>query len=368
MDASSPSLFRKTLLPVLALAVALLLVSTATTIHSARASTGGSHFSIEPSFYGPYAANPRGYFIYNTYPGAHIVDSVHIVNDGDARGTANIYPVDATTQQTTGTMFYNRTDPRRDVGSWITFTQSQVTLDAGQSTDISFTLTVPSHVRPGQHGGGIILENTAMPQFKMSQKSSSVSIGLHSLLALGVLVNLPGATSENLKASGFHYSFANGYQNLLISLANTGTQLLYPSGSLTIDNAQGHRVQSISLQFRTFLPQTSINYPASLGHTRYTPGQTYTAHLTLHYGSQHTLIYSAPFTVPLPNKGPLTNVIQSLNTPISSPTSLLDQLTPWHYAAAIIILFLLLTALIFWIRQLSRGAASLLGRRPPRRP
>ena len=260
-------------------------------------------------------------------------------------------------------MFYNRTDPKHDVGAWIKLDQSQVTLAAGQSEEVSFTLTVPPHVRPGQHGGGIILENTAMPQFKMSKNSNSVSIGIHALLALGVLVNLPGAISEKLNATGFHYSLSDGYQNLLVSLANSGTQLLYPSGSLVINDAQGHRVQTISLQLRTFLPQTAINYPVSLGHTHYTSGQTYIAHLVLHYGTNHLLDYTAPFTVPLPNKGPLASVIQSLNTPISTPTSLLDQLTPWHYAAAIIILFLLLTALIFWIRQLSRGAATLFGRR-----
>lgn len=101
---------------------------------------------------------------------------------------------------------------------------------------------------------------------------------------------MPGATSANLKATGIQAGGQNGYQQLLVGLSNTGTVMLKPYGSLRITDTQGNGVENSSLKLDTFLPQTSINYPVTITGPALSAG-TYSAILTLTYGSGQTLSY-----------------------------------------------------------------------------
>ena len=53
---------------------------------------------------------------------------IRVVNTGGRTGTAYLYPVDATTGQTSGAVYLSRQSPRHDVGAWITLARSTVTL------------------------------------------------------------------------------------------------------------------------------------------------------------------------------------------------------------------------------------------------
>lgn len=319
------------------------------------ASGGHAHFSIEPTFAPPFNVRPRAYFIYNTMPGTHIVDHLHIVNDGSARGTLHLYTADATTAPTGGTTFLPESAPRSDVGSWITLSSHQITLDPGHSHELAFSLAVPSRVLPGQHGGGI-LGVQMLPIYRFSTaQNNSIVIKVQSALGLGVLVNLPGTRVESLATRGISYDTASEYQRLLIGLNNAGTQLLYPAGSLQVFDGQQQRLQNLKIQMGTFLPRTSINYPIDIQHTPLLPGRSYTVKLTLRYGHNHRLIYDSTLLVPVPDKGPLETFLQRLGSPVANPASgFLSQITPLDCAIALGVFFLILSSLFFWSQPISR--------------
>jgi Bacterial protein of unknown function (DUF916) len=272
---------------------------------------GGPNFSIKPSFRKS-DRQPRGYFIYNSIPGAYIVDALDITNYGYTQGSIDLYTADGITAQTSGTAFPPENAPRHDVGAWITLSRKQITLDPGQSQEVTFTLTIPTHVRPGQHGGGIIGQEMDPSYLNPSTQSNSATIGIQTTLALGVLVNLPGPTVERLSTQGISYDTQSYYQRLIIVLKNTGTQLLYPSGNLQVFDEKGNLVQNLQLQLRTFLPQTAINYPINILNKPLSPGRRYTAKLLLRYGHGYSLNYKTTFLVPLSSQPPLAKIVQNL--------------------------------------------------------
>ena len=307
---------------------------------------GPSSFSIEPSFFGSHAAAPRAYFTFDSFPGASTYDSIYVTNDSSVRGTVGLYAVDAITGQTTGTSVRPRNDPQVDVGAWITLSRQQVTLDPGQSQEIPFTLTIPFHVRPGQHGGVIMAEDMRQQHFARSTHGSDVKIGMQAFIGLGVLVNLPGPKVEHLDATSIRYDQGSAKQRVLIALSNTGTQLLHPSGSLQVTDEQGHVLQNIPLIMNTFLPQTSIDYPVYIQNKALALGKSYRATLHLTYEDHHVLNYVTSFYVALPKKELVTNLVQHLVAPPSG--NIFSILTPWDYVIGLSTLFLLLSALFFW--------------------
>src|SRR5438045_2971522 len=79
----------------------------------AHADGGQANFGLEPVLYDPSNPLTASYFIFDSKPGIVLKSSVRVSNTGTARGSANLYPVDATTGQTSGAVYLNQNDPRR---------------------------------------------------------------------------------------------------------------------------------------------------------------------------------------------------------------------------------------------------------------
>jgi len=241
----------------------------------AHADGGQANFALKPVLYDPSNPVTQSYFVFDSKPGIVVKSSVRVTNTGTARGSVSLYTVDATTGQTSGAVYLNHDDPRKDVGAWMTLGARQLTLNPGQNQVVSFEVAIPSKVRPGQHLGGIVAEN--LTQSSSQQNNSAIQIKVKNLTIVAVQVNLPGTSVEQLVGTGVQAGGDNGYQQLLLGLSNTGTVMLKPSGSLQVANAQGQVVKNVSLKLDTFLPQTAIYYPVAItGHSLH-----YTARFTI---------------------------------------------------------------------------------------
>lgn len=280
----------------------------------AHAASGQANFSLQPVLYDPSNPLTQSYFIFDSKPGIVINSRVRVTNTGTARGSVSLYPVDATTGQTSGAVYLNQGDPRKDVGAWTTLGAQQLTLNPGQNEVVSFQVTIPANVRPGQHLGGIVAENLA--QSSSPQSNSAIQIKVKNLTIVAIQVNLPGATVEQLAGTGVQAAGQNGYQQLLLGLSNTGTVMLKPSGTLQVSNMQGQVVKNVSLKLDTFLPQTAINYPVAITGKALDAGD-YQAMLNLTYGNGQVLHYTAKFTV---TQQQLTQVFGTTSSKTQAPT------------------------------------------------
>jgi hypothetical protein len=321
-------------------------------IEIAHANAGKMVIDITPTFFPHPNARPRAYFIYQSYPTALIQDSITVKNVGTARGTVSLFPVDAYTSPSSGATFTDPHSPQHDIGAWIKLSTQHIALNPGQSQDIPFHLNIPAHVRPGQHGGGILAE---VPRHLQTQTANSNSrqatLQFQSENILGVLVNLPGATLEKLNATGISYDTASTYQKVLVTLKNAGTQLLHPYGNLQVLNTTGQIIRDEPLQLDTFLPQTAINYPVYIHHNALSPG-TYTAKVHLNYEHNHTMNYVASFVIPMPPIQKNTRIPRVISDLVTLQPDLFHALTPGQYLVGIVILLAVLWSMFSGGRQL----------------
>ncbi len=310
-----PGFFARLIMGVLLGITAILGVSLVGTLGSsiAHADSGQANFALQPVLFDPSNPLTESYFIFDSKPGTVITSRVRVTNSGTASGSAILYPVDATTGQTSGAVYLNQNDPRKDVGAWIKLGVQQVTLNPGQSQVVSYQVTIPGTVRPGQHLGGIVAENLA--QSSSPQSNSAIQIKVKNLTIVAVQVNLPGAPVEQLAGTGVQAGGDNGYQRLLLGLSNTGTVMLKPEGTLQVTDAQGQVVKTMSLKLDTFLPQTAINYPIAITGQALGAGD-YQATLTLTYGNGQVLHYSTKFTV---TQQQLTQVFGTTSSKTQAP-------------------------------------------------
>ena len=218
-------------------------------------------FALKPVMYDPALTATKSYFILALKPGALIKDQVRIVNTGGKIGTAFLYPVDATTGQTSGAVYLSRQSPRRDVASWVVLSRSRVTLAPGADAVVPFTVRVPKSARPGDHLGGIVAENS---QIQKSSNRGALQIKIRHLTIAAVEAQLPGAPVATVAATGVKAGGEHGYQYVYVHMKSTGNVLIKPAATLTVRNAKGRVVARRQMQLDTFVPGTEIDYPALL--------------------------------------------------------------------------------------------------------
>jgi hypothetical protein len=257
----------------------------------------GASFGLRPVTSTVGVPASRSYFVLNGQPGQTIKQQVRVFNAGTAAGTVLLYPVDATTGQTSGTVFLSGTSPKRGVGAWISLSARRLTLAPGANRIVSFVVRVPRTARPGQWVGGITAENLAIQKSTgRAGQNSALQINIRSLAIDAVQVNVPGAMSSRMQIGDVKAGGVNSYQQVLIGLRNTGTMMLKPKLSVSVYSRNGRRLHTNSAQLDTFLPSTAIAYPVLVRGKALGPG-TYQARLTISYGQGRVVRAVRQFTV-----------------------------------------------------------------------
>jgi hypothetical protein len=208
--------------------------------------------------------NPTvGYFVYPASAGDVIHGAVAITNTGDRPGSVKLYPADATTGATSGTVYLNDSKPA-GVGTWIALDSASLTLDPGQRKQVSFTVRVPSGASAGDYVGGIIAETVVQHEGPQSKRKTNVQIRVRNLSIVAVEVNVPGPLVSKFTIGAVNVGGSQGRQQVLIHVTNDGNVLRKPKGSVTIQSTSGVAIQTIPFHMDSFLPHTSIDYPVQL--------------------------------------------------------------------------------------------------------
>jgi hypothetical protein len=265
-----------------------LLVSLAALVVTAAAAptalAAGANFALRPVTFDPKVPATSSYFIFAGKRGKTFTSEVRVTNAGDQPGTAYLYPVDATTGQTSGTVYLSRKNKRRDVGRWLRLGTQSVTLAPGESRVVSFRFTIPRKTRRGDHVGGIVAENARLKTGAKAQGrkgSGGFQISIRELTIVGVEVTLPGGKPK-LSATGVKAGGQTGNQAILLGLANTGGVLLKPRGRVAVKDSHGRTVKRAALSLDTLIPATKIDYPVYFPGKPLRPGK-YQVRIDLSY-------------------------------------------------------------------------------------
>lgn len=196
-----------------------------------------NQFSAQP--YSAADAQQRSSFSYELQPGHHILDQFVVKNLSSAPESFLVYGEDATNVASTGGYAFEQRAQMHNtaVGLWITAGTTHLTVPPGKEAVATFQLAIPANAPPGDHLGGLIVEEVKAPA--PQNKPVAVEVVLRVAIPLYVHVvgkSFPALTIENLEV--FHQSPVFPYLNgskvaVRFDLVNTGNVIVDPS-SVTV--------------------------------------------------------------------------------------------------------------------------------------
>ncbi|HET7320821.1 MAG TPA: LysM peptidoglycan-binding domain-containing protein [Candidatus Saccharimonadales bacterium] len=171
------------------LSIGLLLLAPLQTFAIENGGVGGRPANPDPS-------NPRttSIFIYQLKPGEEHSDGVLVSNNTASEQTVSVYAVDSILSSGGAFACKQAVEPKNDVGSWITLQSDSVTVAAGSSQVVPFTISVPANASVGEHDGCIALQ--AASQTAKSSGANGVVLSFRS--AIRVAVTIPGKIIKKL--------------------------------------------------------------------------------------------------------------------------------------------------------------------------
>ncbi len=227
----------------LSMGVALSPVAAAPQLTSSGAAPAPAFkFSAEP--YAASGTQQRADFSYQLQAGHQVLDQVVVKNTSGAAESFLLYGEDATNVPRTGSFAFEQRSQMQNttVGLWLTLGVTHLTVPTGKEAVVTFQLSIPANAPPGDHVGGVVVEELKTPA--QQQHPVGVNVVLRRVIPMYVRVagdSHPGLTIEKLTVA--HESPAFPYLDgpkvaVSIVLVNTGNDILDPQ-SVTVSITGG---------------------------------------------------------------------------------------------------------------------------------
>ncbi|MGO1182415.1 MAG: WxL protein peptidoglycan domain-containing protein [Micrococcaceae bacterium] len=202
----------------------------------------------------------RSSFSYQVDPGDTIEDTVRVINYGTRPLELQVYGADGLTTSTGNFDLQPADHESTAVGLWLSTPESAVTVAAGESEDIDFSLTIPEDAGPGDHLGGIIT----------SQRSGSGTVALDQRLASRIVVSVSGdinatttVTDIGMDAPLAWIPFAPVDATVNYTVENTGNTLIRPISRVSA-SLGGAAQDELSEEINELMPTGSSTEQQSL--------------------------------------------------------------------------------------------------------
>ena|GEM_PF-1111557 len=240
-----------------AVALVVPLVVTGPAAVAWAASDGGS--SIEPVQL--QAAPLRSAFTYELGPDKYVVDAVVVKNSTATSQTFELYAADGyDTAHSDVFALRSATQPKLGVGAWVHLPSASVTVPAHSSIGVPFSLSVPAHVSPGDHMGGIV----ALDEEPAAVTGNGSRLLVRTGVGVRILVRVPGRLHPGLSVTGVRVSgsvpplsFLSGSSRatVRVGIANTGNTVLSGVLHVAATDSFGRTVARLApVRFNALLP------------------------------------------------------------------------------------------------------------------
>jgi len=262
-------------------------------------------FGISPVPVADQAVTAKGYFIYKVQGSTLMTGSVLLKNPGSAPVTIQIAAVDALTAQIGGSAFATSEVTPTEVGTWLTFAESSITLAAGTQKPVDFTVTVPATASPGQYLAGIsayVPSVGATPGANLDGSGMGVSVTMQTRYVIGVQVDIEGEWTPALTIDSVAIIEQPSGPFIGVHMKNDGDVFHKPSGTIVLTDTTGKRVLEKRIEMGTFVPGTDVTYPVKWSGEL--AAGSYRVRVSLDYAENRNAIYEGQLEV-----GP-TNAVQ----------------------------------------------------------
>ncbi len=148
---------------------------------------------------------------------------------------------------------------------------TDVPLSAGESKDLTYTVTIPSDAPAGAYYGALTFR--AVPANQAGDDNGGGEVALTANVASLVLVEVPGDITEQIQVTSIKALGSNGKASSFfttspsksaIAIKNLGNSFAKPFGTVTVTNMSGKQVYSYEINNSTprsnILPKTSRTF------------------------------------------------------------------------------------------------------------
>jgi hypothetical protein len=198
------------------------------------------------------AVAARPYFYVSADPGQTIQDDVVVANKTDEPLTFRLYAADAyNTARDGGFAVKSLGEKMRGVGAWAQLPKDRVTVPAGKTVTVPFSIKVPEGAEPGDHPGAIV----ALDE-RVDKGDGGVALGVQRAVGARVYLQVGGPTLPALAVENVHIShhqplipgLGDSTATISYTLHNTGNVTLEPKAKLTASGLFGRTLLTRDLK------------------------------------------------------------------------------------------------------------------------
>jgi hypothetical protein len=201
-------------------------------------------------------AVPAGVVAYEFYPkGGRLGDYFHptikagetqqltvvIANTGTVNFEGRTFPANAYSGTNGGFAVADDGTTPKGVTLWLDYPDKAYTIKPGRGVERTFSITVPADASPGQYITAIVLENKPRP-VKGSDVFEQVI-----RFPMPIFITVPGPVEPAFRVGDITMASAAKYARLEIQIANTGNVRVRPAGTVTVSDADGHKLYSATV-------------------------------------------------------------------------------------------------------------------------
>jgi len=170
-------------------------------------------------------------YTFELSPDGSARDSIMVENLSDDATTLNIYGADAGQSSTGYFALGTQNEKQLTVGKWLSFDESQVTLEPHEKKEVFFNVKVPENTTPGSYAGGIAAESIA----KKAEVASGPALSVTSRFITQIFVEIPGQKNHAPQWTDFSYHVdPKDIQRFDFSFKNVGNTTVIAESKLEI--------------------------------------------------------------------------------------------------------------------------------------
>ncbi|RLK58225.1 WxL protein peptidoglycan domain-containing protein [Actinokineospora cianjurensis] len=206
----------------------------------------------------------RPNFAYSVAPGAALSDALLVSNHEQRALTFAVYAADAFTTSSGQLDLKPANETSTDAGTWVRFDAPTVTVPAGQTVAVPFTVTVPASATPGDHSGGVV---TSL------RVESGSGITVDRRLGARVHLRVAGTLTPAVEVRGLEVEYdgtpnpvGKGTTSVSYTVANTGNTRIAATHTVRLDGLFGWFGTDAAVEpIPELLPGESVTRRLSVG-------------------------------------------------------------------------------------------------------
>jgi len=228
----------------------------------------------------PRSDNPRSssIFIYELKPGQTYNDGVEVFNSTEQDRTIELTAVDSILASDGAFSCAQNAESKVDVGKWITLKSNSVSVPAGKSKVVDFTVSVPKDADVGEHSGCVTVQDS-----KKQSSSESGGVVLTFRSAIRVAVTIPGKIVKAVSVKDVSLQQNKDDVNLYTiqpAVINTGNVSLDTALNVKLISLIGATVESKNATY-PILPKSTARWSFDVNKPFW--GGLYRAEVTANY-------------------------------------------------------------------------------------